>query len=1368
MEEGTTRVQPQPLRELSLEDRLQLEQRLVRPRSARAESSIPRRDRRLPCPLSFSQQRLWFLEKFDPGHRYNVPFALRLRGPLNLDALRQALNGVLARHEVLRTRFPTVDGGPVQEVLESATLDLPVTDLGHQPEAEREANMLRLLAEAATQPFDLATDLMVRALIVRMGPDHHCLLVAMHHIVCDAWSMGVFASELTRLYEALCNSAPAALRELPVQYGDFALWQRNRLQGEVLQEQVRYWGEHLAGAPSVLELPTDRPRSLLPASRSGQQEISLSADLVEAVQALARQERATVFIILMAVFQVLVARWCGQKDVVVGTIVAGRPHSDVEPLIGLFINTLALRARLEDNPTFREVLRQARGAILEGMQHQELPFEKLVEELNVPRNVGTNPLFQVLFQVQNAPRESLRLGNLSMTRLNLDTSTSKFDLSLALLEQAGAMRGAMSYNADLFDQSTIARLAGHFQVLLRSALASPDSPIGSLELLSSEETHQFLHRWNETAAEAPLRASVHGLFEEQARQTPHAVAVEFEGRQLTYAELNARADRLAAHLRSLGVGPEVLVGIYLHRGLDMLVALLGVLKSGGAYVPLDPAFPRERLAFMLADAQASFLLSERALAESRPDHSARVIELDGDWENDTAAATAPADAVGGEHLAYVLYTSGSTGWPKGVEVIHRSVVNFLLSMRGNPGLRAGDGLLAVTTLSFDIAGLELFLPLTVGGRVILLSREAAADGPRLLAQLSRPEVTAMQATPATWQLLLESGWRAGKALKVLCGGEALPRALADRLLERSAEVYNLYGPTETTIWSTLARVGPGDGAVPIGGPIANTQVYLLDERLRLVPLGTSGELYIGGMGVSRGYRQRPALTAERFVPDPFSKTAGARMYRTGDMARWLPDGTIEYLGRTDHQVKVRGFRIELGEIQAALEEHAGIRQAVVVAWEALPGDKRLVAYLAADPAAAPTSQKLQAHLKERLPAYMVPGHFVFLPALPLTPNGKVDRKALPPPDVSTAAHELDGAAPRDFLEVQLVMLWEEVLDRRSIGIHDNFFDLGGHSLLAVRLFARMEAVLGQKLPLRALFDAPTVAQLAELLRHQAGSAPREWPLLVPVQPKGTRPPLFCVARPNVNALGCVFLARALGSDHPLYVLQAQLRTEELAPYTAAEYTAVAADYIREMQAVRPEGPYLLAGFCEGAHIAFEMARQLQAQGKEVALLAVFDAWPVENTRNYFLWRVWQVDRVVRTFFRLGWRERANQVSGAVRAFTKRVFGKLFRYRPSAAPQAQPASPTMAGFVQRYWPGKDFQAPQFGGKIVVFRVPKQPYWRIRDKAMGWGAWARGGVEVHEITGHHGTFLREPHVQVLAEKLQKCIASIATACNGTAGS
>jgi amino acid adenylation domain-containing protein len=730
--------------------------------------------------------------------------------------------------------------------------------------------------------------------------------------------------------------------------------------------------------------------------------------------------------------------------------------------------------------------------------HQELPFERLVEELAPARSRSHAPLFQVMCVLQNAPKQTLELSGVSLEPMEVDSGASKFDLTLFISEGPDGLSGELEYKADLFEAETIRRMLGHWEVLLEGIATDPSRHFSELPLLPEAERQQLLVEWNATQVAYPHEICLPQLFEAQVERTPEAIAVACGDQTLTYRELNARANQLAHYLRTRGVGPEVLVGFCMERSLELLVALLGILKAGGAYVPLDPAYPQERLAFMLTDSQAPVLLTHQRLVEALPRHGAQVVCVDADWASIAQEPTDnPPREVAADQLAYVLYTSGSTGKPKGVQIPHRAVVNFLQAMRQQPGMTAHDVLLAVTTLSFDIAALELFLPLSVGARVVLVSRAVAADGQQLLQMLTTTKATVMQATPATWRLLLEAGWQGSERLTVLCGGEALPRALAQQLLTRAAAVWNLYGPTEATIWSAVSKVESGEGPVAIGRPIANTQFYVLDGHGQPVPIGVPGELYIGGAGVARGYLHRPELTAERFIQDPFSPESDARLYKTGDLVRYRPDGTLEFLGRLDQQVKVRGFRIELGEVEAVLQEQAGVREAVVVARADGPGDQRLVAYVAPTQEPAPTASELYTFLKARLPEYMIPSAFVFLEALPLTPNGKVDRNALPQPKGGRPELESTFVAASDTLEHQLTVIWEEVLGIRTIGVEDDFFELGGHSLLAVQLFARIETRMGKRLPLLTLFERPTIAHLAHSLRHHEEAAPGALPLDLP-------------------------------------------------------------------------------------------------------------------------------------------------------------------------------------------------------------------------------------------------------------------------------
>jgi amino acid adenylation domain-containing protein/non-ribosomal peptide synthase protein (TIGR01720 family) len=1072
------------LAELPPEKRLALFEQLQKQKEgaqAAEAVQIPRRPRTPGglYPVSFAQQRLWFLKQYEPDSpEYNIPQMFRLRGRLDDDALRRALDAIVLRHESLRTTFKGVEGVPLQWVAEDSDLEVPLVDLTGRPEAEREAEARRLAAEEARKPIDLSQSPLLRARLYRLDADDHLLFLNVHHIVYDGWSQGVFLRELAALYDAFTAGLPSPLPEPPVQYVDFAQWQREWMSGEVLQRQLAYWSRQLGAAP-LLEIPTDRPRPALRTHAGAARGFTLPRDLSEHLGRLAQAEGVTLFMLLAAGFKALLHHHTGQEDVTLGTLLANRRRPELEGMIGFFANTLALRTDLSGDPRFRELLQRERDVALDAHAHQDLPFEKLVEEINPPRDLARTPIFQAMFILQNAPGEPLRLSGLSLEAVPVDSRTAKTDLTLYMTQEADGFTGFVEYNTALYEPETMDRLLGHFRLLLAAVADNPELRLSELPLLGEAERRDLLSGWNDTRAEVPP-VTLHGLIQERVRATPDAVAVEFAGELLTYAELDARANRLARHLRELGVCPEVLVGLAVERSLDMLVGVLAVMKAGGAYVPLDPDYPRERLAFMLEESRLSVLVTQEKLIEKLPPATARLVAVDRDAAAIAAQSSAPLEELAEPgDLAYVIYTSGSTGRPKGVQIPHAAVVNFLLSMARRPGLGAQDILLAVTTLSFDIAGLELYLPLVTGGRVLIASREVASAGEQLRELLERSGATVMQATPATWRLLLAAGWEGNPHLKVLCGGEALPRDLANQLSRVTGSLWNVYGPTEATIWSTLDRLEPAEGPVSIGRPLANTQIYLLSRRMNPVPVGVPGELLIGGAGLARGYRNRPDLTADRFIPHPFPELVdapGARVYRTGDLARFLSDGRVEFLGRIDHQVKVRGFRIELGDIEAALAEHPAVAHAVVLAREDRPGDKRLVGYLVPKAGQqAPAVTDLRAWLKEKLPEYMIPALFMPLETFPLTPNGKVDRRALPPPDKAVAAREY--VAPRDEKEETLAAIWVEVLGLERVGIHDDFFELGGDSLLVIRVVTKANKA-GLGVTTKQVFQHRTVAELA--------------------------------------------------------------------------------------------------------------------------------------------------------------------------------------------------------------------------------------------------------------------------------------------------
>jgi len=1067
------------------------------------EDRIPRRGTDGPAPLAYTQERLWFLDRLAPGTAaYVIGRAYRVAGTLDAPALARALSEVVRRHQALRTRFTAREDGPEQVIDPPAPVPLPVLDLSGLPEEPARAAARRLAADHARRPFDLAAGPVLRSALVRLAPGEHRWLLAVHHIASDGWSMGVFHREVGALYRALAqggDAAAAGLPALPVQYPDFAAWQRERHQGPALESQLGHWRGRLAGAPALLELPTDRPRPPVQRHRGAQVEADLPAGLAADLDRLARRSGATRFMVLLAAFAALLARWSRQEDVVVGTPVAGRVRSELEPLIGFFVNTLPLRLELPPGAPFRELLARARAATLDGHAHQELPFEKLVEAVQPERNLSHSPLFQVLLTVQEDADGAPALEGLETSVVPLERRESRFDLELAVGE--GAAEGLLArlrYDLDLFDSETARRMAGQLGTLLAAAAADPEAAWEALPLLTAEERREVL-----AAAPGPhlpetALAGEPGIHREvlaQAARTPEAEAVlwadgETEER-LTYRELADRAHRLARHLAALGAGPEAPVAVFLPRRPELVVALLAVLESGGCYVPLDPDYPEERLRFILEDTRAPVVVTVAALAGRLPEHRAAVVRLDEDAATIAARPSEPLDlAVAPEALAYVIYTSGSTGRPKGVAIPHRATQALLAWARGAFLPEELSGVLASTSVCFDLSVFELFLPLTVGGRVILAETVLA-----LPEHPARDEVTLVNTVPSAMAEILAQGGLPAGVRTVNLAGEPLRPDLADRLYDRGvARVHDLYGPSEDTTYSTCALRRPG-GPETIGRPVAGGRAHLLDPRMEPVPPGVPGEVVLGGAGLTRGYLGRPGRTAESFIPDPFaSEEEGARLYKTGDLARRLPSGDLQFLGRIDHQVKVRGFRIELGEIEAALTARPEVREAVVVAPagpSGEPGDRRLVAYaVPANGAADP--EALRQALAERLPAYMVPSVVALLPELPRLPNGKIDRKALPQVSAGGDGREAEPAPPETETEAAVAAIWREVLVLDRVGTREDFFRLGGHSLLATRVAARIKSRLGADLPLRTLFQNPTIQALAREV-DRVGQAAGERP-----------------------------------------------------------------------------------------------------------------------------------------------------------------------------------------------------------------------------------------------------------------------------------
>ena len=1097
MSEIPRRIAALPSEKLAL-----LAKKLKKEGARHGSAQITRRKERGKAQLSFAQERLWFLDQLDPySAAYNIPSATRLRGSIDLDVLERSLNRIVARHEMLRTTFAAEGGQPVQIIHESFSLPLGLIDLRHLPASEREAQAKAAAREEAQRPFDMEQGPLLRVQLLRLTENEQVLLLTMHHIISDGWSMEIFFDELTKIYTAELKGEEAKLNELSVQYADYAVWQREWLQGEVLEQELGYWRQQLQGAPSVLELPLDRPRPAVQSYRGNRLELRLSAIQTKALKELSRRHDATLFMTLLAAFQVLLHRYTRQSDIVVGTPIANRTRAEVEGLIGFFINTLVIRTHVSEGESFVELLARVKETALAAYAHQDVPFEKLVEELKPQRSLSYNPLFQATIALKNATPGETELPELKRDSLSDDNAPVKFDLMLALLDTGKEIVGSWTYSSDLFDESTMATMLSHFQTLVSEIIAKSAQPLYSLPLLSDVEHQTIVSDWNNTWTEFPRELSVSQLFEQQVERTPNAVAVVHDEQQLTYAELNTRANQLAHHLRSIGAGPETLVGICTERSIEMVVSLLAILKAGGAYVPLDPAYPQERLSFMVEDAGVKVLLTQQHLADGVMAQPLEVILVDADCGEQPAENVELT--VGPDNLAYVIYTSGSTGIPKGVCITHRNI-NRLVCNSDYVRLQPDDVVAQASNASFDAATFEIWGALLNGARLVLVNNDVALSPPELADFLVQQQVSTLFLTTALFNQMIRYQAGAFRGLRqLLFGGEAVDAGCVREALAGGGaqRLLHVYGPTEGTTfssWQVVQQVGDDDETVPIGRPLANTTLYVLDERMRVMPVGVKGELYIGGEGVGRGYLRRAELTAERFVPDPFSGRGGARLYRTGDEVRWTARGEIEFIGRVDHQVKLRGFRIELGEVEAVLKQHAEVRDSVVVVREER-GDRQLVGYLLREAGVELSGSELRSYLKERLPEYMVPSAFVMLEQWPLNPNGKVDRKALPAPEQQRPELDHSFVAPRTHTEERLAGIWCEVLRIRRIGIDDNFFELGGHSLLATQIISRIREVFEVEVPLRSLFEAPTVAGLAQRIETARQQQPAvQAPSLVPV------------------------------------------------------------------------------------------------------------------------------------------------------------------------------------------------------------------------------------------------------------------------------
>jgi amino acid adenylation domain-containing protein len=1325
-------------------------------------------------PASFAQQRMWLLDRIEASAAYNDVIAWRMAGPLDREALRHALNAVVNRHEVLRTTFSSTGEHVVQMIAESVPVELPIIDLERRHAgSERDAALDEVLVMEARRPFDLSRDAVMRANLVRLSDRDHVLALTLHHIATDGWSAGILARELSALYNAACDGVEPRLAELPIQYADYSVWQRVMLSGDELQRQLAYWKKQLHGAPDTLELPADRPRANVKSFDGARHSFQFSSELASSLHELCRKSDTTLFATTAAAFATLLNRYSASQDVVFGTPIAGRRRVETEHLIGFFVNTLALRIDLSGDPTFRELLQRVHGVAYDAFAHQDVPFEKLVEELQPHRRLSHSPLFQIMFALQNAPRSELKLKDVESRRISVHNRTSKFDLTMSLVDAPEGLRGRIVYDTQLFDPSTIQRLCGHFEVLLAGIVASPECRLSELPLLPAGERELLLNQWSGATAEVPIEETIHRLFEARAAATPDAIAVMFEGQSVTYRQLNERANRLAHRLRALTYGPGTPVALCLERSIELVIGLLGVLKSGGAYVSLDPSHPPQRLAQVLQASGAPVLLTHTQFRDRFPGSEVRVVCLDDMAEDAFIAGHSdqnPDQTTSTAELAYVIFTSGSTGTPKGVAIPHRAVIRLVRSTNYIE-LTPADVVAQMSNSSFDAATFEVWGALLNGAKLVVFPTDVVLSPTALSARLRSERVSALFVTTALFkQIVFENPTAFSTVRSVLFGGEVVdPQCVRDVLAKGPPErLLHVYGPTETTTFATFHRiehVREDAVSIPIGRPISNTSVYVLDPRLQPVPIGVPGELCIGGPGLAVGYPGSPELTAEKFVPHPFSIIPGDRLYRTGDIVRWRADGTLDFLGRRDNQVKIRGFRVEPGEVEAALSEHPRVRENVVVVREDVNRGRYLTAYFVPQTDDAPLPVDLRSFLSGRLPDYMVPSAFVQIERLPLTPNGKLDRRALPVPELVQRDDLVGYIPPAGEVEQKLAAIWSDLLGRRGIGANDNFFNLGGHSLLALRLLSRVEQAWGKAPPLKAVFQHPTLRQFAFAMESLSRT--------------DTAPAIVCLRAALENApdeRAPVLIAPSLfGHFHEwesLFTLAARDRTIYGLEVTGSRpywtdrpsLIEIAQGFFELLKERFPDGEFHLIGHSFGGALAYEVGRQFEACGRpplsvllvDTAARATSDAWRVRDVSSILLNFPRWLSNELATY---SLRELAGRVSKDIGTRTESIDGdgRFVEFRLQRFFDLS-ALPTVyqERLKQGYEAFRDYQPQSTQNRVVYLRCRiRPPIHRLRPDG-GWKALVPGGsLDIVPITGEHGSALHPKRHAALAEVLNQCL-------------
>ncbi len=1274
--------------------------------------------------------------------------------------MTKALQALSDRHEALRTVF-SADGANII-VYNNPEINVDYHDLSSHDDEQNKLFIKNYNHQLAITPLDLVNGPLFKVAILKLNFDEHQVIMLMHHIVCDGWSVGIIMQDLSKFYSAFAKNETPKLPAAP-QFSEYAIAEIEASHGAEYKETEQYWLNQFKGSNHLLDLPTDNPKPSPRTYKSTRADYSLDAALVSDLKLLARKASSSFVTTILASFEVFLHQITGQEEIIIGLPAAGQSATGNFGLVGHCVNLLPLRSFPTGEQSFVKYLKSRTGLILDAYDHQQYTFGSLLKKLNIPRDATRLPLVPIVFNIDIGMDDGIAFHNLKHRYINNPREYETFEIFLNITDHKGTLTFEWSYNSRLFEPVTITRFMDELEHLLREIVKAPDTPIGNLEVMNAAEIQEQLNKWNDTKVDYPREKPLHQIISETAAQYPKSIALKFNTQELTYTQLNQQANQLAAVLIENGVKPKDKVAISLYRSAELVIALLAIIKAGATYIPLDPIFPINRINYMLEDSAAVVLLTSQTY-KGQYISNAKEIILDDIWASLNSYPTTDPDVeVKGEDLIYILYTSGSTGQPKGVQIKHHNVVNFLYSMQKQPGLTAADKLLAVTTISFDIAGLELWLPLITGAQIVLADASTAKDGVALLGIIKKDKITVMQATPYTWRIMLEAGWDKER-IKVICGGEALPLDLAQRILGKATSLWNVYGPTETTIWSTLKEITADDGFISIGKPIDNTQIYILDKYQNPLIAGASGEIYIGGEGIALGYLNQAELTAEKFVSDPFSDEPGAEMYRTGDLGTFLPDGNLMYLSRIDAQVKIRGYRIETGEIEFNLAKEDAIKQAVVIPRADNNGVGKLVAYIILKDGVPQTDehnemiQQWRSNLRRSVPDYMVPDNFVMIDAMPMTPNGKVDKKALAACDIA-AAETVTYVAPRTDVEQLVAGIWTELLENEQVGIHDNFFELGGHSLIAVQVMARIEKETGKRLPLAILFENSTVEKLSLMLEMDGKSI--TWDSLVPIKPTGNKIPIYIVHGAGLNVLLFNTLAKHMDAEQQVYGLQAKGLNGVDEPLSRME--DIAAHYVSSIMAQNPTGPYALAGYSFGGIIAYEMARQFAVLNKEVRMLGMFDTYAYRTPHYdpllvkyvkrgmYFGRKIWHA-MLFKDGFMKTITTRAKAVErGAVRLLWKLKFGTeqkqtgFFGYSHKIDEMNNKAQ-------------KHYRIMPYDISIELFRAETRSFYLDDYVYMGWKPYALKGVNIHNVPGEHNTIFKEPNDKEFAHILQACLDKI----------